>query len=105
MIPEWDRRMARIGFILGRPYWGRGYAGECADALTAVAFDHLDLEVVAIDHAEGNERSKRTIESFVDEVGGSYDGLLRNWLAIDGDVADHHRYTIGKEEYRRATES
>lgn len=101
---EWDRKMGRIGVTLGKPYWGRGYAGECVNALADLAFDRLDLELVAIDHADGNERSKRVIERFVERVGGQYDGVLRNWLSVGDDVADHHRYTVTREQYHR-TES
>ncbi|OAQ52522.1 acetyltransferase [Natrinema mahii] len=101
LFPEWDRRMARIGFLLGKQYWGNGYAGECATALIDLALDRLDLEVVAIDHAAGNERSKRAIEKVIDVRGGQYDGVLRNWLPIGDEVADHHRYTITREQYQR----
>lgn len=102
LFPEWERRMARIGFTLGRPYWGNGYAGECAAALTDLAFDRLDLEVVALDRADGNERSERAIEKFVDTVGGRYDGVLRNWRPVGDEVADHHRYTVTREQYRQS---
>ena len=98
---EWERRAARIGFTLDKQYWGHGYAGECATALTDLALDHLDLEVVAIDHADGNKRSKRAIEKFVDTVGGQYDGVLRNWMSIGDEIADHHRYTILQEQYHQ----
>lgn len=98
---EWDRRAARIGFTLGKQYWGNSYASECAAALTDLAFNRLDLEVVAIDHADGNERSKRAIEKFIKTVGGQYDGVLRNWMAIGDEVADHHRYTITRDQYQQ----
>lgn len=99
---EWDRQTGRIGFILGKPYWGNDYAGECATALTELALEHLGLEVVAIGHEAGNDRSKRAIAKFVERVGGQYDGCLRNWTPIGDDVADHHRYTVTREEFRRA---
>ena len=102
LFPEWERRTARIGFILGKPHWGNGYAGECATALTALAFDRLDLEIVAIGHEAGNERSKRAIERFVDDVGGQYDGVLRNWTPIGDEVLDHHRYTVTRAQYRQS---
>ncbi|RQH03517.1 GNAT family N-acetyltransferase [Natrarchaeobius oligotrophus] len=102
LFPEWDRRAARIGFTLGTEYWGNGYAGECATALADLAFGRLDLEVVALDHADGNERSKRAIETVVDTAGGQYDGRLRNWRPIGDEVADHHRYTITREQYRQS---
>ena len=98
---EWERRTGRLGFILAKPYWGQGYAGECALALTALAFDRLDLELVAIGYEEGNERSKRAIEKFIDSVGGQYDGVLRSWTPIGDKVADHHRYTVTQEQYQQ----
>lgn len=99
---EWERRTGRIGVMLDRPFWGNGYAAEFATALAELAFDDLDLELVAIGHEEGNERSKRFIESWVQRHGGQYDGVLRNWTPMDGGVADHHRYTVTREEYRAA---
>lgn len=101
LVFEWERRIARIGFTLGKQYWGRGYAGECATALTDLAFERLDLDVVALDYADGNERSKRAIEKFIETVGGQYDGILRNWASIGDEIADHHRYTITQEQYRQ----
>ena len=102
LFPEWERRSARIGFILGREFWGNGYAGEIAMALTGVAFERLDLEVIAIGFEEGNGRSERAVEKFVDRVGGQYEGRLRNWTPLGDEVADHHRYSVTREEYRRS---
>lgn len=98
---EWERRTARIGFTFAKQYWGNGYAGECATALTRLAFDRLDVEVVAIGYEDGNEKSKRAIEKFIDTVGGQYDGVLRNWMPLGEAIADHHRYTISQEQYQQ----
>jgi RimJ/RimL family protein N-acetyltransferase len=103
LFMEWDRRTGKLGTILARPYWGNGYAGECALALTELAFDRLDLDLVAIGYEEGNERSKRAVEKFVDAVGGQHDGVLRNWTPLGDEVADHHRHTVTRKEYERAT--
>lgn len=100
LVPEWDRRTGRLGVILARPFWGEGYAGECALALTELAFDRLDLELVAIGHEAGNERSNGAVQKFVESVGGQYDGVLRNWTPIGDEIADHHRYTVSREEFR-----
>lgn len=96
---EWERRTGTLGLILARPYWGNGYAGECAMALTELAFDRLDLDVVAIGYEHGNDRSKSAVESFVDRVDGRYEGRLRNWTPIDDEILDHHRYTVTQAEY------
>jgi ribosomal-protein-alanine N-acetyltransferase len=101
---EWERRTGRLGVTLGKPYWGNGYASECLRRLTDLAFDRFDLDVVAIGHEEGNDRSRRMIETFVETVGGQYEGRLRNWTPLGDEIADHHRYTVTAQEYRGATE-
>lgn len=100
---EWERRTGNLGFILAQSFWGQGYAGECAAALTELAFDRLDLDLVAIGHEDGNENSKRAIEKYVDSCGGQYDGVLRNWTPIGESVIDHHRYTVTQKQYLEVT--
>lgn len=96
---DWDRRFANLAVMLDEPHWGEGYGTECALALTDVAFERLDLELVVLAHEAGNERSKAAIESFVERVGGQYDGVLRNWTRVGDEVLDTHRYTVAREEY------
>lgn len=51
-----------IGWQLGQPYWGQGYAPEAARATLDLAFRTLGLpEVVAITY-EGNTPSRRVME-------------------------------------------
>ncbi|NHN59552.1 MULTISPECIES: GNAT family N-acetyltransferase [Halorussus] len=101
--PDWDRRTAILGTWLRKPFWGRGYSGERAAALMEIAFDRLDLEVVAVTHQTGNEQSRRAIEKYVEAHGGQREGLLRNWgVGPDGPV-DVHRYTVTREQWSEAT--
>lgn len=102
---KWDRRTGQLGILLGREFWGRGYSSERAEALLALGFDQLDLELVSAAYREGNENSKHAIEKYVETYGGQYDGVLRNWLPIDDEVADIHRYTITQKQYRKSTAS
>ncbi len=100
---DWDRRLAEFGMWLRRPFWGRGYSGERAAALFELAFDHLDLDAVAVSHQPGNEQSRRAIEKYVEAHGGRHEGLLRNFAATqDGRVTDQHRFTVTREEYAAA---
>jgi RimJ/RimL family protein N-acetyltransferase len=94
---QWERRTGQLGLILRKPFWGRGYSAERAAALIDLAFDRLDLEIVTTDHNDGNERSKRAIEKYVERFEGQYDGVLRNWIPMGEAVADCHRYTITRE--------
>jgi RimJ/RimL family protein N-acetyltransferase len=100
LAPDWDRRTGTLGVILARPFWGQGYASECLEALTEIAFDCLDLDVVAVGYEEGNDRSERMVEQFVETHGGQYDGQFRNWTPLGDEVADHYRYTVSEREYR-----
>jgi len=99
LIPLWDRRTARLGVWLLEEYHGRGYAGERADALVSLAFERLDLELVAAGHTDANDPSRKAIEKYVERWGGQYEGLLRNWLVLDDEPRDLHRYSISREEY------
>ncbi len=104
LYPDWEKRSANLGILLDKRFWGRGYSGERADALLAVAFDRLDLELVVAAHVDGNEKSRRAIEKYVERYDGQYEGLLRNWLPLTDTVADVHRFTISREEYFDATD-
>lgn len=101
---DWDRRGGSLGVILDRDHWGNGYAGECAMALAEVAFDRLDLETVTIGFETGNERSRSVVEEFVDSLGGRKEGVLRNATPIDDRLVDHHRYSVTREEWDRASD-
>lgn len=99
LVLDWDCRTADLGCILARPHWGEGYGRVAATALADLAFDRLDLELVAIGYESGNERSKRFVESWVEDAGGQYDGRLRNWTRVGDEVLDHHRYTVSHDEW------
>ena len=103
LYPDWEKRSASLGIILDNRFWGRGYAGERADAILDVAFDRLNLELVVAGHVDGNEKSRRAITKYVDRYGGTYEGHLRNWHRLPDTVGDVHRYTISREEYVEAS--
>ena len=100
---EWDRRLGTLGLWLRKPLWGRGYSGERAGALLALAFDRLDLDVVAVTHDPENDASRRAIGKYVDRFGGRKEGHLRNDIQFaDGSVHDSVRYSVARAEWRAA---
>ena len=100
---QWDRRLGTLGLWLRKPLWGRGYSGERAGALLALAFDRLDLDVVAVTHDPENDASRRAIEKYVERFGGRKEGRIRNDLRFaDGSVRDSVRYSVAREEWRDA---
>ena len=102
LYPKWDRRFATLGITLDKRFWGRGYSPERAVVFLELAFERLDLELVAVKYIDGNEKSRRAIEKYVDRFNGQYEGLFRNLLAVNGDVFDCHRYSIHRAQYERS---
>lgn len=96
----WDRRTATLGIWLRKPFWGRRYSGERAVALATVAFEQLDLEVVATAVVPANERSIRAVERYMERLGGRREGRLRNHVATDdGSVYDAIRFSVTREAF------
>lgn len=104
LVLDWERRVAKPAVNLRRPFWGRSYSGERARALVRVAFDRLDVAVVEVPVQVGNERSRRAVEAYVDDLGGEYLGRFRNDGVRPESPVDRHRFAIAREDYREATD-
>ena len=71
-----------IGYWLGEPFWGKGYATEATTALIDLSFRELSLEQIYISAQSRNEGSKRVIE----KCGFRHTGSAVGHSAVDGDV-------------------
>jgi len=72
-LPELDE--TEVGFLLDRPWWGRGYATEAAQASIKFGFDDFGLDhIIALVHPE-NLASHRVI----DKCGLVYRETLPLW--------------------------
>lgn len=72
-LPELDE--TEVGFLLDRPFWGRGYASEAARASLTFGFANFDLQqIIALVHPE-NLASIRVIE----KCGMSFQDMLSLW--------------------------
>jgi RimJ/RimL family protein N-acetyltransferase len=56
------RKAPEIGYWLGAPYWGRGYATEAARAVIDHAFEDLGLERLESGARVSNPASRRVLE-------------------------------------------
>jgi ribosomal-protein-alanine N-acetyltransferase len=102
MHARWETNTLGFGIWLRKPFWGRGYSGERADAFVDLAFDRLDVDQVAVAVVDENERSKRAIEKYVDRWGGSHDGYFRHLQSHGGEPASVHDYSIHRRDYESA---
>lgn len=86
-IESFLHRRAELGYILGSPYWGKGYGGEAVQLITQFGFDHLGLQRIFAVAAARNEASRRLLESQgFDQEGTLRDHLLLGDRWVDGDL-------------------
>jgi [ribosomal protein S5]-alanine N-acetyltransferase len=88
-----------LGYALGEPYWGRGYATEAASAVLRFAFTQLQCPVLSVFHYPGNTRSQRVIKN----LGFVREGILRSsYTLADGSLSGEVCYSLTREEYLSA---
>lgn len=64
---------AELGYWVGQPFWGKGYATEAAAKLLAYGFDALKLHRIHATHMIHNPASGRVME----KIGMRKEGLLK----------------------------
>ena len=57
-----DNGLFELGYWLGRPYWGQGYATEAAKKLSAFAFSGLKAARITAGYFHDNPASGRVLE-------------------------------------------
>jgi RimJ/RimL family protein N-acetyltransferase len=67
---------ADLGYWLGVPFWGQGYATEAARLVISYGFVRLQLHRIQARCFPRNRASARVLE----KVGMRYEGLLRGYL-------------------------
>ncbi len=73
-----------IGYWIGEPWWGRGFASEALKRLVDFAFERLGLEELSAGHFLDNPASGRVLE----KCGFRYSGEESEWSKARGcDVA------------------
>jgi len=106
MVYEWDRQSAEIAVWLHPDVWGNEYASERAEALLDVVFNHpvkYGIEVVNIYPMEGNENSVKSVNKYIDELGGRRIGIKQNAYVFDGlGPTDVVEFQISKDEFNNS---
>jgi RimJ/RimL family protein N-acetyltransferase len=65
--------IAEIGYWIGVPYWGRGYASEAARAVVRYGLEELGLERIFAMHFTRNPASGKVLVN----AGMTYEGTMR----------------------------
>lgn len=93
---EPEHAAAELGYWIGTPYWGSGYATEAARAVIAYAFDSLGLHRVHARHFARNPASGRVLEKLGLRHEGRQRGAVRKW----GEHLDVELYAVIRDEWR-----
>ena len=86
---------AEIGYWIGVPYWGQGYATEAARVVVEYAFSTLNLARVHAHHFTRNPASGKVLR----KLGLKYEGCRRQHVLKWGQLEDIEMYGILREEW------
>lgn len=94
-LAEYARHRAELGYWIGRPYWGRGYATEAGRAVLRHAFETMGLRRVYATHFAKNPASGRVLE----KLGMRREGVMRGYVVKWGEVLDGVIMAILREDW------
>lgn len=86
---------AELGYWLGVPYWGQGYATEAAREMLRYGFEDLALHRVCASHFSHNPASGRILR----KLGMRYEGCQRHHLRKWDKFIDLDLYGILRQEW------
>ncbi len=89
------RDEAEFGYVVGRPWWGRGYATEACSALLAYGFATLGFAELCAHAMTRNPASSRVLE----KIGMRSVGVLPNQCEKDGEFFDAEGFTLTRDEW------
>src|SRR5215470_4729397 len=81
-------RHAELGYWLGVPYWGQGYATEAARAMIKYGFETLGLHRIYASYVPTNVASGRVLQ----KIGMLREGLMRGHVCKWGKFLDLEYY-------------
>ncbi len=61
-LPRIEEGYGTLGYWVGVPHWGKGYAFEASKALLEFARMHFELNGITVMHLVDNQRSKSVIQ-------------------------------------------
>jgi RimJ/RimL family protein N-acetyltransferase len=90
-----QHKHAELGYWLGVPYWGKGYATEASRELLRCGFEDLGLHRIFATHFKHNPGSGRILK----KIGMQYEGCRREHLLKWGKFVDSEMYGILRREW------
>jgi RimJ/RimL family protein N-acetyltransferase len=95
---EPEHRRAELGYWLGVPHWGKGYATEAARALVKYGFETLGLHRIFAGHVARNTASAGVLK----KIGMRHEGCQRAHILKWGEFLDLEMYGMLASDVERA---
>ena len=92
---EEQHRHAELGYWLGVPHWGQGYATEAGREMIRYGFEQLDLHRVFATHFAHNPASGNILR----KLGMRHEGCQREHLLKWGQFVDSEIYGLLRHEW------
>ena len=89
-----EHLQAELGFWIGLPWWGHGYAREAAVAVIAFGFEQLGLNRICAHHMARNPAAGRVLQG----AGMQREGFLRQRVRKWGAYEDVVLYAILRDD-------
>ena len=86
---------AELGYWIGVPYWGQGFATEAASSVLSFGFETLRLNRIHASHFAGNTASQRVLE----KVGMRHEGPSRQHVRKWNRFFDVENYGLLASEF------
>jgi [ribosomal protein S5]-alanine N-acetyltransferase len=94
---EAEHLRAELGYWIGLPYWGNGYASEAAQAALWYAFENLGLHRVTATYFKGNTASEKILL----KIGMQREGCMREHVRKWGEFIDAEVYGVLRADWER----
>jgi RimJ/RimL family protein N-acetyltransferase len=88
---------AELGYWIGTPWWGRGYATEAANAVVRHGLRTLGLKRIHAHHMAGNPASGAVLR----KAGMKWEGRLRAHFQRDGRFHDMELWGVVDDEFEK----
>ena len=86
-------RTAELGYYIGEPYWGKGYATSAVKQVCRFVFENTDIIRIFAEPFVNNQASRRVLE----KAGFQLEGTLRSNAVKNGKVLDMALYALVRE--------
>jgi len=93
--PQMEHRCVELGYWIGVPYWGNGYATEAAQAVVRYGFEQFGLNRIFAGHFKQNVASGNVLR----KIGMRHEGCQRQAVLKWGEYLDVELYSILHEEW------